>query len=370
MTHFPGGAFDRALPDGRVGGELHVHADRVEVLTPHGAFALPLAGLRLELGGVDGDMALLRGDVEGRVLFSQDPGLLNALRAHGDEALIAACDLAQRGQRQDQRNAWFGWAAFLTAVALLIWAIPAMFQGAVTRAVDQLPLSLDAQVGDLAAGELTSGHATVTDEAVTGLVREIVTTLEAQLPEAAQGHTFSVVVVQDDEPNAFALPGGRMAVHTGLIEKVGSVDALAGVLAHEMAHVQHRHGLRAVVRSLGLVAAWNVLIGDAGGLMGLLAQGATMAVLTDYSRDQESEADAEGARLLARAGFDPGGLADFFEVLREVAGSEAPELLVWLSSHPGHDERIAALEALTPALDRGPAPTLQHTLEAAQAALP
>lgn len=369
MPLLPGGVFDNALPDGRTGGDLVVHADRVEVVTPSGTFALSLRGLRVELGGADGDMVLLRGDVDGRVLFSDAPGVLDALRAHGDADVVAQCDRALAGAHRDRRHARLGWLAFAASIVLALWAVPAIFQGAVHHAVDQLPLSVDAQVGDLAAGELTGGRATVTDEAVTGLVREVVTALQAQLPEPARGLTFSVVVVDDDVPNAFALPGGRMGVNTGLITRAPSVDALAGVLAHEMAHVEERHGLRAVVRSLGLVAAWNVLIGDLGGLTGLLAQGATMAVITDYSRDQESEADAVGAALAARAGFDPVGLAAFFQMMQDEPGTEVPEVLAWLSSHPGHAERIAALNDLQPTLERGSPPALQHDLAAAQAAL-
>jgi predicted Zn-dependent protease len=369
VAEFPGGVFDNSLADGRVGGTIVVHADRVDGVTSAGTFSLPLRGLGVELGGADGDMLLLRGDVPGRVLFSDAPGLLAALRAVGDAALIEACDRAAAAGQRDRRFAKLGWAGFLGAVVLAILLVPMAFRSAVQHGVDQLPLSLDVQLGDLAAGELTNGRATVTDEAVTGLIREIVQTLKVQLPEAAQAYEFTVVVVEDDTANAFALPGGRIGVNTGLIKKVPSVDSLAGVLAHELAHVEQRHGLRAVVRSVGLVAAWNVLVGDLGGLTGILAQGATMAVLTDYSREQESEADAAGARTLALAGFDPAGLATFFELLRDEPGTEMPAALAWLSSHPAHDERIAALEALVPSLERGAPPSLEHTLAAAQAAL-
>ena len=101
------------------------------------------------------------------------------------------------------------------------------------------------------------------------------------------------------------------------------------------------------------MAAAQLLFGDASGVIAIAAQGATLAVLTGYSRDMEREADAEGARMMAAAGLDPRGMIGFFTLLKAEPGSEMPEGLQWMSTHPQHEARIAALEALIPDLPRG-----------------
>jgi predicted Zn-dependent protease len=161
-----------------------------------------------------------------------------------------------------------------------------------------------------------------------------------------------------------------MAVLSGLVKKADSVDMIAGVLAHELMHVRHRHGMRHIVRAAGVITALTVLAGDATGLFGLAAEGAALAALTSYSREMESEADLDGLRLAAAAGFDPAGMPAFFRKLAEIApDSQAPEALSWMASHPRHDERIAVLEAAIPGLVRAESTPMKHTLEAARAAL-
>jgi len=161
-----------------------------------------------------------------------------------------------------------------------------------------------------------------------------------------------------------------MAILSGLLKKAEDADMIAGVLAHEMMHVRHRHGLRHAVRATGVVSAVALLFGDASGVGGLLAQGAALAALTSYSREHETEADLDGLALMANAGFDPAGMPALFNLLKELApDGQAPELLAWMASHPRHDERIAALNARIPGLPRGEGKPMTHTLEAAQAAL-
>ena len=175
-----------------------------------------------------------------------------------------------------------------------------------------------------------------------------------------EDYPYYFKVVQDDSINAFALPGGPTYVHTGLLKAAENEAQLAGVLAHELAHVVLRHGTHQASRAVALQAPAMVLGGLVGrsGLSALLAQmgiglGAN-SVLIGFSRSMESEADLLGAYTMAKAGYNPLELARFFEKLEAERGN--PNWLVsrFLSDHPSPGNRIQALEEQLPYLPRGP----------------
>jgi Zn-dependent protease with chaperone function len=161
--------------------------------------------------------------------------------------------------------------------------------------------------------------------------------LTARLSAAADTpFAFHPVVVDVAKVNAFALPGGTIYVFRGLLEHTGSAEQLAGVLAHEMAHVEHRDGVARLLHQIVIEAVLRLLdrgsvAGFAGGLLGQA-----------YSRDAEAAADREGQRILVAAGIDARGLRDFLVNLKATQ-HELPGPLALLSSHPLTGERIAAL---------------------------
>jgi beta-barrel assembly-enhancing protease len=154
-------------------------------------------------------------------------------------------------------------------------------------------------------------------------------------------------VVNDKEINAFAIPGGNIYVHTGLINAADDEAELASVLAHEYGHVVHRHGAQNVSRAMTAGMVQQLLLGqDAGAasqvLSGVVAQG----VLTNYSRQAELDADAIAVPTLYHAGYDPNGMISFFETLTERYGSGGGSRVTSLfASHPPTTERIASVKA-------------------------
>ena len=155
---------------------------------------------------------------------------------------------------------------------------------------------------------------------------------------------FRFRVVDSDQVNAFALPGGYITVFTGLIAESDTPEQVAGVLAHEIAHVTLRHGMRRMAHSLGMMAAVSLVLGDLGGLESIAVELFTLSKVNGYSQDQESGADTEGVRMMIAAGLDPESLADFFRLLEEKYG-DVPDELSWISTHPQHQERIEAIRA-------------------------
>jgi predicted Zn-dependent protease len=110
-----------------------------------------------------------------------------------------------------------------------------------------------------------------------------------------------------------------------------------------MAHATLRHGLERISQSLGMATAVDVLLGDASGIMMAGAELCQLASINSYSRDQEAAADAEGVRMMHEAGIDPLAMADFFATLHEEHG-DLPGVVSWISTHPQHEARIAAVK--------------------------
>jgi len=160
-----------------------------------------------------------------------------------------------------------------------------------------------------------------------------------------RGLTYRFYVVNTDAVNAFALPGGFVYVNRGLIERADNLAELAGVLAHEIAHVEERHGAEQIERvqraNLGLSLAY-ILIGRApSGLERAAIQVGGAAVFARYSREAEREADEVAIPLLVRAGIDPNGLVTFFMELLAERQRQPSILEQWFSTHPTTEERIA-----------------------------
>jgi predicted Zn-dependent protease len=163
---------------------------------------------------------------------------------------------------------------------------------------------------------------------------------------------WEVVLFQEDSANAFALPGGKIGVHSGLLKVARNQDQLATVLAHEVAHVIAEHSNERVSTAYATQGGLQIVQALAGGasgersnLMALLGLGAQFGVLMPFSRVQESEADVIGLELMARAGFDPRESIRLWENMGEAGGGEPPE---FLSTHPSHGRRISDLQSQMP----------------------
>ena len=130
-----------------------------------------------------------------------------------------------------------------------------------------------------------------------------------------QGFEYRLEVLENEMPNAFAMPGGQMVILTGLLEILDTPEEVAGVLAHELAHVYRRHSLKRLLQATGLITLGQIAMGDVAGAAGMLAGAAGMAAL-HYSREAEEDADRQGTELMHRAGIDPENLAEAFRKLQ------------------------------------------------------
>jgi len=326
-------------------------------------FELPFATMRVESGGLEDTFVFCRGP-DGLSISTMDTRFLPALRHHGHG--LVGPQISSLGAGRARRK-WFGYAAtgvffcVVIAFGVFLWNVPAILAASTTA----LPTSVDRSIGDAAFSGLEIGER-VNNPVVDGFVREIVARLA---PQAAEEFDFRVAVIESEEINAFALPGGQMVVLTGLLRRANNPDQIAGVMAHEFAHVTRRHGLRNVAHDASVWLALRLLLGDTGGWTDLGIGLAATAKQNSYSRDQESDADEEGTRMMLAAGLDPEGLVGFFELLQNEPGSELPGALNWLSTHPDHQSRIDHIRTVSRSLPRAQPSPLASDFAAVQRAL-
>lgn len=210
----------------------------------------------------------------------------------------------------------------------------------------------EAQIGRMIMRDIRSSGQVVEDPLITEYLNDIGSRIAAQTNDG--DHSFTFFAVDDPRINAFALPGGYIGVHTGLLEASRNEDELAGVIAHEVAHVTQRHIARAIhanSRQSLLTTAMMlgaIVMAAAGGssdaVAGAMAvaQGAAAQQQINFTRTNEYEADRVGISALADAGFDPYGMASFFDVMsRQQTSSPEMRAPEFMRTHPVTTARIA-----------------------------
>jgi hypothetical protein len=207
----------------------------------------------------------------------------------------------------------------------------------------------DVELGRQAADEARRQLPMLDDSRVERFVDGIGEPLVAAVPQELRHPEFRYTfdVVNQKEINAFALPGGPMFVNRGMLEAAKSEGEVAGVMAHEIAHVALRHGTAQATKGqkfqIGAVAG-QVLGAIVGGVAGnVIAQGSQFglgAYFLKYGREYEREADLLGAQIMARAGYDPREMANMFKTIERQGSGGGPE---WLSDHPNPGNRVKAI---------------------------
>ncbi len=352
QSEFSGGVFSEELPTGRSGARITLSAAGLCAQTPHRRFDIAYADCAVEQGGASGRMIFCRNPDRSLTIFSEQRGFAEALERAGGRGLREAVGRlrAAQARRQNKERALLLGGAL--ALVLLAWGGYHAVRALGRAALLAMPLSVDRRLGDLAYASMERRGPLVRDPVVTGAVDEIVGRL--QRGWGGTGLDFRAAVVDAPVQNAYCLPGGRIVVFTGLLRLAQGPEQVAGVLSHEMAHAIERHGLSRLAQSAGIIGMAQLLIGDVGGLTAVVVQLAKEGVLTSYGRDQETEADLEGLRVLRGAHLDGRGLEEFFALMQREQGSELPESLAWLSSHPQLAERRERLRQRRAEL--GPAP--------------
>jgi predicted Zn-dependent protease len=232
------------------------------------------------------------------------------------------------------------------ALALSASALCACVTTPVTgrQAFNLLPIDQDMALGAQAYADMLAQAPVVDSHPQAKQVRQVVDRL-VQIAQADVPVSFDWEVRIIDEPqtvNAWCLPGGKMAVYTGILPVTQTAAGLAVVMGHEIGHAVARHGSERMTQQLGLQAVLAYAAGDYADLAGQIA---ALGVILPWGRMQELEADEIGLVYMARAGYDPREAVEFWKRMDALGGQSPPE---WLSTHPSHERRIEELQAQMP----------------------
>jgi predicted Zn-dependent protease len=231
--------------------------------------------------------------------------------------------------------------------------------GAAAGCAPQVSTQQEVALGADYSAQINRQMPMLNDQATVNYVNQIGSQLAAIADP--RGIRYHFYVVNSDVVNAFALPGGYVYINRAIIERADNVSELAGVLAHEIGHVAERHSIEQLQRAqnanLGLNVLYGVLLGRApSGVEQAGIQVGGTAVFAGYTRDAEREADRVGVAYLVRGGYNPNGLATFFEELLSLQQRQPSRVEQWFSTHPTTQERVAnarAIIAATPGAQGG-----------------
>lgn len=299
----------------------------------------PWSEVRQAQGFYAGEQVRLeRGGNTPEMLLVDEQAFVTAIRRANPAFGRAMHDPARRRWRLGLTAA-AGLGAIAVAIVLYWWGIPA----AARAATPLVPIAWEDRLGAAIVDELVPGDRRCHEPGGEAALQSVLTRVLA--PARPQPYRFRAVVMDSPILNAFAAPGGHVVVLRGLLERAKSPEQLAGVLAHEVEHVLHRHATQALLQSMSAGLLVTALSGDVSGAMAYGVESARQLSALSYSRAAETEADTDGLGLLLAADIDPRGMIEFFDMLQKEE-TALPDLARYARTHPASAERAAALRRL------------------------
>ncbi|MGH8516672.1 MAG: M48 family metallopeptidase [Panacagrimonas sp.] len=307
----------------------------LEIEDEHGVtLSVPVAAVNASVGGFEHETVFLE-FADGSTRYSLQlvgAEAVQQVRSSAPRLLQGQLDRVGQGVR---RQRWMWRAIFVGAIALgvSIGTVVLRYDAVVAWTAARMSPETERRLGQqVVAGLRDEGRLLEAGPAVQAIA-DIGNRLTA-----GSRYDYRWFVLIDKDVNAFAAPGGVVVVHSGLIQAATSADEIAGVLAHEVQHVELRHSLQNMINAIGWAALLTVVLGDVSAIAGVLIH---QAGSMRFSRELEREADMRGLEALRRAGLPAQGMVSFFQrLLREDEGS-----VPLLSSHPATQERINRLES-------------------------
>jgi beta-barrel assembly-enhancing protease len=342
--------------------QVHLHGDRLHITLDAHTDIVACAHCTAAVGGFNHDQLQLQWTdphtQAEHALIPLNPADQTALLAQLNTLPEGVMPTLARWRRSTTRQRWvwktvLGSLATLTlATVLLVWQHDRVAQWLTW----QIPREVENTLAEGLVAQLKRDKTMLDSGPAVAALQQI-----GERLTQGSAYRYQWYVVDDKNVNAFALPGGVIVVHSGLLQVATSADEVASVLAHEVQHVEQRHALRNMVNQAGLAAAMLVVLGDVNSVVVLIAHQASAQF---FSRGMETEADMHGVRLLHERKFLTQPMVSMFEKLKHShSGKTKPpgkkpeakaedddnDALGWLSSHPQVDERLRAIKAFVAA---------------------
>jgi beta-barrel assembly-enhancing protease len=290
---------------------------------------------------------------DGRILFS-DPEQPDWSVFTFDKSILERGPLLQQPHTQHQIRDMHGGRelnrrlkvtfAFIVAFALGAMVV-SMLTGLMVRAlVARVPVEWERDLGDGLMAEIKENEVFIDDKKLKAQLDRAVAPLLPVLPKS--GAELKFYIIESPMPNAFALPGGHVLVNNSLIKLCDRPEELAGVVAHELAHVTQKHGFRKIISEAGPYLIVKIFLGGGRSTVGVLGASSQLLVRQSFSQEYELEADDVGWKYMVAARIDPRGMIDMLKKLK----AEQDKMLFGnvglgaFSSHPATEKRIHRLE--------------------------
>lgn len=327
----------------REAGEIYFRANKLFFKSDNIQLELNFSDIQITLAGNNKNLVFFNSKSNPDLsLYSSDLKILKDPELQNDFRLKA--DLGKA--KSTRQRILIGIFSFFAVFILLISSV-FIFKSKIVRSIaNKVPIEWEQEMGDKLFNTLSLQYKFIKNDTLDSIFRIQSAFLIKEAENA--GYKLDFYFVNDATINAFALPGGKIVIQSGLVENADSWEELFGVVGHEMAHVTCRHHVRGLINNLGLFVILSTLIGDIGGISGtLINTGGELASLSG-SREFEYEADEKGLEYLLNANVNPEGMITFFEKLKNetkldsaLAGVEIPD---FLSTHPNTEDRIIKLK--------------------------
>ncbi len=332
-------ALNSALPEGKTAGRIIFTGFSIRFHSTEGNVELPLTGLIIKRGGTSGHLVLFEHPAyNGWVVYTEDKKILNGLKESGDEMV-----LKQIGEIR-KKNIKISLIIFLslTAIVAIIYGL-FLLRNPVSKSIARsIPPQWEITLGENVFKGYMEGKRIIDDPVVKERLEKITNRLLSHIPD--RRYEFHVTIIEDPVVNAMAVPGGFIALNTGLIVESENGEEVLGVLAHEVAHVTLQHGIRKMIDSLGLIVIVKAFLGNRSGLLGAILDNSSYLLNLKFSREFEQEADEKGFKYMDNANLNPSGLIEAFsgvlEKIKKSGDDKLDRLTNFISTHPDLQQRV------------------------------
>jgi len=333
---------------GRISGNLSIKNNCIYFESDEINYQINLINLSINVGGASNRFIFFvdktKTETEISIYTSDKKVLKNSILASN---INFKSEISK--SKSDLQKTLKGVVITLAIVGIFIAGLYLAKDKMVEKIADQVPASWEKSAGDKLFTTLSLQYKFIKNDSLEKEFLKVAQPLLKQIEK--DGFKVDLFFVQDSSINAFALPGGKVIIQTGLIENAKSWEEVMGVLSHELSHVTRRHHIRGIINNLGIFTILSAAFGDVSALAGtVINTGGELASLSN-SRDFENEADETGLNYLIQAKINPIGLITFFETLskEEKANEIKSEIdetidLSFLSTHPNTKDRIAILK--------------------------
>jgi Zn-dependent protease with chaperone function len=283
---------------------------------------LPLAGLKVELIKTGILLYYFSHQIEPEwVFYTADKNIIKEENINHNPFVI---DIKKKLKKRKIIRNFSIFFVLLALVSIVLFGI-ALKHKLVMYIAKKVPVEWEEQLGEISFEQYSLGGNIISDSPLNDEMNDFASILLSNMDNKQYQYKFYIDI--NDEVNAFALPGGKVVVTSGLIEVAKSPEEILGVLAHEIAHVEQKHVIRQIINRLQIYTLIGFLFGDISGVGALILDSGSFLITQGYSRDFELEADRVGLSYLVKSNIDPKGMITLFETLEEVQEKKFEELI-------------------------------------------